>query len=96
MPTKNFACLVLAILVIIVAAAQLQAIPTDALKVPLQTVKKEVWSYMFAVKAAAVVVGAAFALIKQSLAPFGIGAGIFGGIQFFDTVLGDGSAALIS
>ena len=92
---KNYLYFAIVIVLMVAFSDQLSAIQSDTLRAPLQNVKKEVWSYMFAVKAAAVVVGAAFALIKQSLAPFGIGAGIFGGIQFFDTVLGDGSAALI-
>jgi hypothetical protein len=50
---------------------------------------------MFAIKTTAVVVGSVFAIMKQSVTPFGIGAGIFAGAQFFDTIIGDGAAALI-
>lgn len=93
--TKNFVYFIVATLVVVTLADQLQAIQSDTLRAPLQGVKREVFSYMFAIKVAAVVVGSAFSLMKQSLAPFGIGAGIFAGMQFFDTVIGDGAAALI-
>ena len=93
--TKNFIYFALATLVIVSFADQLQAIQSDTLRAPLQGIKREVFSYMFAIKVAAVVVGSVFALMKQSLGPFGIGAGIFAGAQFFDTVIGDGAAALI-
>lgn len=92
---KNFLYFALATLVIVVFADQLQAIQSDTLRAPLQNVKKEVWSYMFAIKTTAVVVGSVFAIMKQSVTPFGIGAGIFAGAQFFDTIIGDGAAALI-
>ena len=92
---KNFLYFALATLVIVVFAGQLQAIQSDTLRAPLQNVKKEVWSYMFAIKTTAVVVGSVFAIMKQSVTPFGIGAGIFAGAQFFDTIIGDGAAALI-
>jgi hypothetical protein len=65
------------------------------LRAPMQNLKKEIWSYMFAIKLAAVAVGAVWSVTQQSLMPFGVGAAIGGGIQFFDSVLGDGSAALI-
>lgn len=93
--SKNLVYFVIVTLVVVTFADQLQAIQCDTLRAPLQGVKREVFSYMFAIKVAAVVVGSAFALIKQSLAPFGVGAGIFVGAQFFDTVIGDGAAALI-
>jgi hypothetical protein len=48
-----------------------------------------------AVKIAAVATGSAFAVMKQSLTPFGVGAGITAGIHFFDKFIGDGSGALI-
>lgn len=73
----------------------LQAVGVADLRVPMQAMKTEVWSYLFPIKVAAVVVGSAIALTKQSLMPFGVGAGIGAAIQFFDSVLGDGSAALI-
>lgn len=92
---RDLVYFVIVALIVITFADQLQAIQSDALRAPLQGVKKEVFSYMFAIKVAAVVVGSAFALAKQSLAPFGVGAGIFAGAQFFDTVIGDGAAALI-
>lgn len=92
---KNLVYFAIAILVVIAFADQLQAIQSDTLRAPLQEVKKEVWSYMFAIKTTAVVVGSIFAVMKQSVMPFGIGAGIFAGAQFFDTVIGDGAAALI-
>jgi hypothetical protein len=92
---KNLIYFTIAILLIVAFADQLNAIQSDTLRAPLQEVKKEVWSYMFAIKTTAVVVGSIFAVMKQSVMPFGIGAGIFAGAQFFDTVIGDGAAALI-
>ena len=77
------------------ALSSLDAVPVDTLREPMQAMKKEVWSYLFPIKVASVVVGSAFSLMRQSLMPFGIGAGISASIQFFDSVLGDGSAALI-
>lgn len=92
---KNYLYFTIAILLIVAFADQLHAIQSDTLRAPLQNVKKEVWSYMFAVKTTAVVVGSIFAVVKQSIMPFGIGAGIFAGAQFFDTLIGDGAGALI-
>ena len=71
------------------------AISVESIKAPMQDLKKEVFSWMFAVKIASAAVGGAFALAKQSLTPFGVGAGIAAGIHFFDKWIGDGSAALI-
>ena len=92
---KNYLYFAIAILLIAAFADQLHAIQSDTLRAPLQNVKKEVWSYMFAVKTTAVVVGSIFAVVKQSIMPFGIGAGIFAGAQFFDTLIGDGAGVLI-
>ena len=74
---------------------ELQAISVDALKVPMQNLKTEVFSWLFAIKVAAAAVGGAFSLVQQSLTPFGVGAGIAAGIHFFDKYIGDGSAILI-
>ena len=76
-------------------SSNVDAVPVDTLRAPMQAMKKEVWSYMFPIKVASVVVGAAFSLMRQSMMPFGVGAGITAAIHFFDSVLGDGSAALI-
>lgn len=73
----------------------LDALTVDSLRAPMQDLKKEVFSWMFAIKIASAAVGGAFSLAKQSLTPFGVGAGIAAGIHFFDKWLGDGSAALI-
>jgi hypothetical protein len=73
----------------------LQAVPLDSLRAPMTALKTEMWSYMFPIKMAAAIVGGVMSLAKQTLTPFGIGAGIAAGIQFFDGVIGDGSAALI-
>jgi len=71
------------------------AVEVAELRAPMQGLKKEIWSYMYPIKLAAVAIGAVLSVTQQSLMPFGVGAAIGGGIQFFDTVLGDGSAALI-
>jgi predicted RecA/RadA family phage recombinase len=71
------------------------AIGAEDLKVATAALKKEVFDWLFVIKIAAVAVGSAFAVAKQSLTPFGIGAGIAAGVQFFNTAIGDGSAALL-
>jgi hypothetical protein len=71
------------------------ALELVSLQEPMKGLKKEVFSWMFGVKIAAVAVGSAFAIMKQSLVPFGVGAGITAGIQFFDKLIGDGAAVLI-
>jgi len=73
----------------------LLAVEVAELRAPMQGLKKEIWSYMYPIKLAAVAIGSVLSVTQQSLMPFGVGAAIGGGIQFFDTVLGDGSAALI-
>ncbi|MBP9752192.1 MAG: hypothetical protein KBD31_00050 [Proteobacteria bacterium] len=70
-------------------------ISVDSLKAPMQELKKEAFSWMFAVKVAAGVVGAAFSVARQSVTPFGIGAGVVAGIHFFDKYIGDGSSMLL-
>ena len=80
---------------VIYGISDAHAISVDSLRAPMQDLKKEVFSWMFAVKIASAAVGGAFALAKQSLTPFGVGAGIAAGIHFFDKWIGDGSAALI-
>ena len=92
---KNYLYFAIVIVLMVAFSDQLSAIQSDTLRAPLQNVKKEVWSYMFAVKTTAVVVGSIFAVVKQSIMPFGIGAGIFAGTQFFDTLIGDGAGAMI-
>lgn len=73
-----------------------EAITVDSLKAPMQDLKKEMFDgWMWGAKAIAGVVGAGFAMAKQSLAPFGIGIGTAAGIHFWDKYIGDGSGALI-
>lgn len=76
-------------------SSNLDAVPVDTLRAPMQAMKKEVWSYMFPIQIASVVIGAVTSLARHSMMPLGIGAGITTAIHFFDSVLGDGSAALI-
>jgi hypothetical protein len=71
------------------------AIPVEALRAPMGELKSEVFSWLFAVKIAAVAVGSAFAVAKQSVTPFGVGAAIGVGIHFFNSYIGDGAAALM-
>lgn len=72
------------------------SVSVDALKEPMQNLKKEMFGgWMFAVKIAACVTGAAFSVFKQSLSPLGVGGAIGAGIHFFDKWIGDGSTALI-
>lgn len=70
-------------------------ISVQDLKAPMQDLKNEAFSWMFAVKIAAGVVGAAFSVARQSVTPFGIGAGVVAGIHFFDKYIGDGSSLLL-
>jgi len=68
----------------------------DSLRAPMQALKTNIFTgWMWGVKVIAVAVGSIFAIMHQSITPFGIGAGIGAGIHFFDTYLGDGAAALI-
>ena len=72
------------------------ALKTESLKKPPQDFKQEMFSgWMWGAKIIAGVVGAGFALAKQSFAPFGVGAGTATGIHFWDNYVGDGSSALI-
>lgn len=70
-------------------------ISTTELKEAMQNLKTEAFSWMFAVKIAAGVVGAAFSVARQSVTPFGIGAGVVAGIHFFDKYIGDGASLLL-
>ena len=79
----------------LLSSSDLLAIPVEALKAPMQDLKKEIFSWMMAVKIIAVAVGAVVSVAKQSIMPLGIGAGITTGIHFFDKILGDASGALI-
>ena len=66
------------------------------LRAPMQTLKTDIFTgWMWGIKVIAVAVGSIFAVMHQSITPFGIGAGIGAGIHFFDAYLGDGAAALI-
>jgi hypothetical protein len=94
-PLKNLVYFMLVALVIVGFADQLSAIESESLRPALQGVKKEVWSYMYIIKIAAVVVGSVYAVMKQSPMSFGVGAAIFAATQFFDTLIGDGAGALI-
>ena len=92
--TQVMASLCLTVLVLF-SVDSLQAVPLDTLRAPMTAMKNEVWSYMFAIKVGAAIVGAIGSAVQSSLTPLGIGAGIAAGIHFFDGVIGDGSAALI-
>lgn len=68
----------------------------DTLRAPMQALKTNIFTgWMWGVKVIAVAVGSIFAIVNQSITPFGIGAGIGAGIHFFDTYLGDGGTVLI-
>lgn len=71
------------------------AISVESLRAPMGELKSEVFSWLFAVKIAAVAVGSTFAVVKQSITPFGVGAAIGMGIHFFDKHIGDAAGALI-
>lgn len=73
-----------------------EAVTVESLKAPIQDLRKEVFGgWMFVVKMISIVFGAIMVIVKQSIVPFGIGAGGAAGIHFGDKWLGDGSAALI-
>ncbi len=82
-------------IILIFSATEALAIPVEALKAPMQDLKKEIFSWMMAVKIAAVAVGGIVSVAKQSVMPLGIGAGITAGIHFFDKVIGDASGAIL-
>ena len=72
------------------------AITVDSLKEPMKGLKSEMFDgWMFGAKIVACVAGVGFTIFKQSLAPFGIGAGVGAGIHFWDKWIGNGDAALI-
>jgi hypothetical protein len=96
MKNREFLCCCLLFLLAVIVFSDLSAVAVDSLKAPLKGMKEEVWSYMYIVKVAAVVVGGCFSVMKQTVTPLGVGAGITAGIHFFDKVVGDGSTALIS
>lgn len=73
----------------------LSAIEIVDLRAPMLDLKKQVWGWMFPVKIAGVFLGSVMSLKSQSLMPFAIGAGVAAGIQIFDSLIGDGSTALI-
>lgn len=85
----------IALIAVYLASPELQAISVAELKEPMQNLKKEVFTWLFAIKIAAAAVGGAFSLMQQSLTPFGIGAGIAAGIHFFDKYIGDGGGMLL-
>jgi hypothetical protein len=80
---------------IVFSISETYAIQTDALKAPMQTLKKEAFDWAFALKIAAGLVGAVTSLIKQTPTPFVIGLSSMAGLSFFDSYIGDGSSALI-
>ena len=88
-------CSAISILILFSSVNDCYAVELAGLKEPMKALKTEVFSWMFAVKIAAVAVGGAFAVVKQSVVPFGVGAGITAGIHFFDKFIGDGAAVLI-
>ncbi|CAO5681492.1 MAG: hypothetical protein HEEMFOPI_01513 [Holosporales bacterium] len=94
---KQHSCVLKTIAVVagVVISAQAFGISVQDLRGPMQDLKNEAFSWMFAVKVAAGVVGAAFSVARQSVTPFGIGAGVVAGIHFFDRYIGDGSSMLL-
>lgn len=67
----------------------------DNLREPMKALKSEVWSYTNVIVIAAALIGAAGSAVKGSPAPFASGIAVAAGLTFFDSVIGDGSAALI-
>ena len=79
----------------VVQISEVHAVVED-LRAPMQALKTNIFTgWMWGIKVVAVAVGSIFAVVQQSITPFGIGAGIGAGIHFFDTYLGDGGAILI-
>jgi hypothetical protein len=71
------------------------AVTVESLRQPITDLKSEIFSWMKVAEMASVAVGGVFSIMKQSLTPFGIGAGACAGIHFGDKWIGDGSGALI-
>ena len=67
--------------VLIFSMSETFALQTDALKAPMQTLKKEAFDWAFALKIAAGLVGAVTALIKQTPTPFVIGLSSMAGLR---------------
>jgi len=79
----------------VLQTSEVHAVVED-LRAPMQALKTNIFTgWMWGIKVVAVAVGSIFAVVQQSITPFGIGAGIGAGIHFFDTYLGDGAAVLI-
>jgi len=94
--TKTCALAILAISACyVLQISEVHAVVED-LRAPMQALKTNIFTgWMWGIKVVAVAVGSIFAVVQQSITPFGIGAGIGAGIHFFDTYLGDGGAVLI-
>lgn len=71
------------------------AVTVESLRQPITDLKSEIFSWMKVAEISSVAVGGVFSIMKQSLLPFGLGAGTCAGIHFGDKWIGDGSGALI-
>ncbi len=72
------------------------AVTVEALREPMRGLKTEVFGgWMYAAKIGACTVGAVLSVMRNTLVPFGIGAGVLAGIIFFDRYLGDGAAGAL-
>jgi hypothetical protein len=96
MNTKNFVYFAIATLLIVAFSETLQAVPLESLREPMKAMKNEIWSYMFAIKIGAAVMGCIMSVLNSSLTPLGLGIGISAAIQFFDSIIvNDAAAALV-
>ena len=86
----------MALLLVLLPDSCYAQLAADNLRQPMGDLKKEVFSWLFAVKLGAVAIGAIVAAVQQSLTTMGVCAGVAVGIHFFDNWLGDGAGALIS
>jgi hypothetical protein len=92
---KKWAYLTLMVVAIVIFSDSLQAITSNEMKGAFKAAKTDIWAWMHVVKLGSAVMGIVMSVVQHSLMPLGIGVGLSAGIQVFDTMLGDGAAALI-
>jgi hypothetical protein len=88
--------LLCSVAMILFNANSLQAAGVHAdLVASMEGMKSQLWSFLYPVQISSVVVGAAFAVARQSIMPLGIGVGITVGSKFLESIIGKADGALI-
>ena len=89
--------LVISFIALIIVISPSFGMTVETLKAPVKALKADIFGgWMVPVQIGGIVAAIIFSFAKQSLLPFGIGAGTVAGINFFDSYLGTAaSGALI-